>query len=56
MTKTHIQVIKKIQVGVEGFVAGSRKVLATAVDDWLENLLALAPVRAYVYVQKYHNL
>jgi hypothetical protein len=25
-------------------IAGSCRVLATAVDDWLENLLALAPV------------
>jgi hypothetical protein len=31
--------------------AGSRRVLATAVDDWSENLFALAPVRAYAYVQ-----
>jgi hypothetical protein len=36
--------------------AGSRRVLATVVDKWLENLLALAPVRAYAYVQQYHNL
>ena len=35
------------------FIAGSHRVLATAVDDWLENLLALAPVRAYAsYVQQ----
>jgi hypothetical protein len=27
-------------------VAGSRRVLATAVDDWSENLLSLAPVQA----------
>ncbi len=40
---------------VAGF-AGSRRVLATTVDDWLENLFVLAPVRAYAYVQKYHNL
>ncbi len=32
-------------------IAGSHRVLATAVDDWLENLLALAPVQAYAYVQ-----
>jgi hypothetical protein len=32
-------------------LAGSCRVLATAVDDWLENLFALAPVRAYAYVQ-----
>ncbi len=37
-------------------VAGSRRVLATAVDDWSENLFALAPVQAYAYVQQYHNL
>ncbi len=36
--------------------AGSRRVLATAVDDWSENLFVLAPVQAYAYVQKYHNL
>ncbi len=28
-----------------------RRVLAAAVDDWLENLFALAPVQAYAYVQ-----
>jgi hypothetical protein len=28
-------------------LAGSRRVLASAVDNWLGNLLALAPVRAY---------
>jgi hypothetical protein len=33
------------------YFAGSRRVLATAVEDWLENLFALAPVRAYAYVQ-----
>ncbi len=33
------------------FFAGSRRVLATAVDNWLENLLALAPVQAYAHVQ-----
>ncbi len=32
-------------------LAGSRRVLATAVDDWSENLFALAPVRAYANVQ-----
>jgi hypothetical protein len=32
-------------------LAGSHRVLATAVDDWSENLLALAPVQAYTYVQ-----
>jgi hypothetical protein len=31
--------------------AGSRRVLTTAMDDWSENLFALAPVRAYAYVQ-----
>jgi hypothetical protein len=36
--------------------AGSRRVLATTVDDWLENLLALAPVQACTYVEYYHNL
>jgi hypothetical protein len=30
---------------------GSGRVLATAVDDWLENLFVLAPVRAYAYVR-----
>jgi hypothetical protein len=33
------------------FIAGSHRVLATAVDDWSENLFALAPVQAYAYVQ-----
>jgi hypothetical protein len=28
-------------------LAGSCRVLASAVDDWLENLLALAPVQVY---------
>jgi hypothetical protein len=28
-------------------VADSRRVLATAVEDWSENILALAPVRVY---------
>jgi hypothetical protein len=32
-------------------VAGSHRVLTTAMDDWLENLFALAPVRAYAYVR-----
>ncbi len=31
--------------------AGSRRVLTTAMDDWSENLFALAPVRAYAYVR-----
>jgi hypothetical protein len=31
--------------------AGSRRVLATAVEDWSDNLLALAPVQAYAHVQ-----
>ncbi len=31
--------------------AGSGRVLTTVRDDWLENLFALAPVRAYAYVQ-----
>jgi hypothetical protein len=38
-------------VKIKKTVAGSRRVLATAVDDWSENLLALAPVQAYAYVQ-----
>jgi hypothetical protein len=37
------------------FIAGSCRVLATTVDDWSENLFALALVRAYAYVRKYHN-
>jgi hypothetical protein len=32
-------------------LAGSCRVLATAVDNWSESLLALASVRAYAYVQ-----
>jgi hypothetical protein len=32
-------------------ITGSRRVLATAMDDWSENLFALAPVQAYTYVQ-----
>ncbi len=30
--------------------AGCRRVLATVVEDWSENLFAIAPVRAYAYV------
>ncbi len=33
------------QVFLPRKIAGSRRVLATAVDNWLENLLALAPVQ-----------
>ncbi len=32
-------------------VTGSRRVLTTAMDNWSENLFALAPVQAYAYVQ-----
>jgi hypothetical protein len=32
-------------------LAGSRRVLATGVDNGSENLLALAPIQAYAYVQ-----
>jgi hypothetical protein len=32
-------------------LAGSHRVLATVVDDWSDNLLALAPVQAYAYVR-----
>ncbi len=38
-------------IAISSYIAGSRRVLATAVDDWLENLFALAPVQAYAYVQ-----
>jgi hypothetical protein len=34
-----------------GSFAGSRRVLTTTIDDWSENLFALAPVRAYAYVR-----
>jgi hypothetical protein len=33
------------------FLTGSRRVLAKAVEDRSENLLVLAPVRAYAYVE-----
>ncbi len=49
------QTLKPLRIPSNRF-AGSRRVLATAVDDWLENLFALAPVRTYAYVQQYHNL
>ncbi len=48
------QPINSIVVGMKH--THSCRVLATVVDDWLENLLALAPVQAYAYVQYYHNL
>ncbi len=34
-----------------GSFTGSRRVLTTAMDNWLKNLFALAPVRAYAYVR-----
>jgi hypothetical protein len=42
---------KKSSLRKKTFFAGSHRVLATVVDDWLENLHALAPVQAYAYVQ-----
>ncbi len=41
----------RIRVSVQRNLVGSSRVLATKVDDWLENLFALAPVQAYAYVQ-----
>ena len=40
-------------IPVTAHVTGSRRVLATTVDDWSENLIALAPVQAYAYHVQY---
>jgi hypothetical protein len=51
MHKTHGQKYTNLECSQTQNVAGIRRVLATAVDDWSENLIVLAPVRAYAYVQ-----
>ncbi len=43
--------LNRIDWLIPTYLAGSRRVLTTAMDDWSENLFVLAPVQAYAYVR-----